>query len=476
MKYQRLFGWLSLIIVAIILISPLFYWFTGIGQTAPELSAKITSLPDGTLVSSPKAEALHSLLLPMQLERLLIYPLLLLAFQFSGTAVALRQWLEQRLTRPSANHLSNFPAPQPSLQPTTHSANSLLNQPTSLQPQPTTPPSVAAGQPTIPRPGLSRRDLLVILLFFLIFETGLALLYLPFNFYSGFIVMHQFGLSAQNGSGWLSDWVKSLLIGLVTGGLIWTGLYGLMRRFPRRWPIPAGATLLVLGFVFTLLTPILITPLFYKVQPLENKDLTNRILSLTKRAGMEVKQVEVIDASTKTTTVNAYFTGFSGDRRIVLYDTLLTGYTPNQIEVVLAHEMGHWYYHHVFLSVLGLGVVGWLGLFVLRWLLNRTWRPLKLRGPADIGGLPYVLAVVAIASMLSLPIQNGISRYAERQADWFALTISQKPTTFINLFEHFAEQNLSIVNPPAWEKILFYTHPPITERIEMAKRFEKMIN
>jgi STE24 endopeptidase len=190
---------------------------------------------------------------------------------------------------------------------------------------------------------------------------------------------------------------------------------------------------------------------------------------------MKVKQVEVIDASAKTTTVNAYFTGFSGDRRIVLYDTLLSGYTPDQIEVVLAHEMGHWYYQHVFWSVLGLGLVGWIGLFGLGWLLNRSWRPLGLHGPADVAGLPYVLAVVALASMLSLPFQNGISRYAERQADWFALTTSQKPAAFIELFEQFAVQNLSMVDTSGWEKVIFYTHPPITERLEMAEKWQKSV-
>lgn len=437
MKFQRFFGWLCLICAAIILVSPLLYWFTGIGQAAPGLPAEITSLPDGSLVSSPKAEALHSLVLPMRLQRLLIYPLLLLAFQFSGGAVTLRQWLEQRLTKPSSSL-----------------------------------PSVVTNQP----PGLTRRELLVILLFFLIFETGLALLYLPFNFYRGFILMHQFGLSAQTGLGWLSDWFKSVLIGLITGGLVWTGFYALMRLFPRRWPVPAGAALLALAFVFTLLTPILITPLFYKVQPLADVELTNRILKLTERAGMKVSQVEVIDASSKTTTVNAYFTGFGGDRRIVLYDTLLSDYTPDQIEVVLAHEMGHWYYQHVFWSVLALGLIGWIGLFALRWLLERTWRPLGLRGPADIAGLPYVLAVVAIATMLSLPFQNAISRYAERQADWFALTTSQKPAAYIQLFEQFSEQNLSVVDTATWEKILFYTHPATVERVDLAKLWRKTVS
>jgi STE24 endopeptidase len=201
--------------------------------------------------------------------------------------------------------------------------------------------------------------------------------------------------------------------------------------------------------------------------------LQARILALAQQAGMQVEAVEVIDASAKTTTVNAYFTGFSGAQRIVLYDNLLTDYTPDQIEVVLAHEMGHWYYQHVLLATLGLGALGWLGLFGLRWLLHYTWRSLGLSGPADIAGLPYILTVLAVLSMLSLPIENGISRFAEAQADHFALTTSQKPQAMIQLFERFAEQNLSIVSPPTWEKFLFYTHPPISERISIAKSWHK---
>jgi STE24 endopeptidase len=446
-QHQHIYRWLCLALAAIILLGPLPYWLTGIGQSAHELSAEIGHLPDGTLTSSPKAQARHSLMLPMRLERMLVYPLLLLSFQLSGGAPALRRWLERQIPR-------------------------LLK----LKPR------SAFGQTAAGRqwPGVSHlrqritgHELLLILLFIVIFNLALFLLYLPFNFYRSFIVGHQFGLSALTAAGWFGDWGKSVLIALITGSLLWTGFYGLMRFFPRRWPIPAGAALLGFSFLFTLLTPMIITPLFYQVRPLADPDLRARILTLTDRAGMKVDEVEVIDASAKTTTVNAYFTGFGDARRIVLYDTLLTGYTPDQIEVVLAHEMGHWYYRHMLWSILGLGAAGWLGLFGLQWLLQRTWRSLGLSGPADVAGLPYVLAVVAIATMLSLPAQNGISRYGEVQADRFALAVSQKPAAFVELFEQFAGQNLSLVDTSDWEKFIFYSHPPIVERIAGAKAWQE---
>jgi len=442
MKRQNLFRWLFVLVLAAIILGPLPYWLTGIGQSAVELSAEISRAPDGTLVSSPKAEALHRLSLPMRIERLFVYPLLLLSFQLSGGALALRRYLEGRIGR---GLLERLPWLARRLE------------------------GIGGRIPHAWCQRVAGRELVVIFLFVLVLDMALFLLYLPFNFYSGFILAHQFGLSTQTAFGWGSDRIKGLLIGLVVDGLLWTGFYGLMRLMPRRWPIPAGALMLLVSVFFVLITPILITPLFYEVQPLDDPALRDRVLTLADQAGMHVDEVYVINASAKTTQVNAYFTGFGDARRIVLYDTLLSGYTPDQVEVVLAHEMGHWYYRHVLLGMLGMGAVGWIGLFGLRWLLNRAWRWLGLNGPADVAGMPYLMAVVAVVTMLSLPFQNGLSRCAERQADRFSLTVSQKPETFIELFEKFAVVNLSVVDVPTWEKWVFYGHPPIVERIRVAE-------
>jgi STE24 endopeptidase len=286
-------------------------------------------------------------------------------------------------------------------------------------------------------------------------------------------VARQFGLSIQAAPGWAGDWVKNFLLALIVNVPLWTGFYVLVRLMPRRWPIPAGALLMGLGAVVILMTPVLITPLFYEVRPLAGPDLRERVLALADRAGMHVDDVYVLYASAKTTRVNAYFTGFGDARRIVLYDTLLTDYSPDQLDVVLAHEMGHWYYRHMLLGVLVVGVAGWIVLFGLKWLLDRTWRPLGLSGPADVAGLPYIMATIAVVTILTLPVYNGLSRYGERQADHFSLVVSQKPEVFIGLFERFAKQNLSVVDVPTWEKLVFYTHPPIVERIDMAETFRE---
>ena len=446
LNHKKLWYRLLWFIILIILASPAIYWFTGIGQTAETLSANIGYLPNGTLTSSPKAQALHALSLPMRLERMIIYPLLLLAFQFSGMALALRLWLETFIqSLPAATAPSSWLA-------------KLLNRTGRLV-------------PSNFKKRLSGQDVVIILLFILLLNLGIFILYLPFNFYRSFILAHQFGLSTQSMGGWLGDWAKSVFIALVLDGLLWGGLYVLMRLLPRRWPIIGGGLLMLSGFVLALAAPLIITPLFFQVKPLNDTELESRILTLAQRAGMPVDGVYTIDASTKTTTVNAYVTSFGDAQRIVLYDTLLAGYTPDEVEVVLAHELGHWYYRHVFWSVLGMGALGWVGLFALHWLLNRIWQRLELRGPADVAGLPFVLAVITVATMLSLPFQNGISRYGEHQADKFALIVSQKPEVFTDFFIQLAEQNLTIVDPPTWEKLIFYTHPPTVERIQLAKEY-----
>ncbi len=432
---KQFFRWVFIMTALIILVSPLVYWSTGLGQTAKDLSPRLIRQADGLPVSSPKAEALHTLSLPLRIQGLCLFPLLLLSFQLSGGALALRVWLEKKTggRRDVAE-----------LQVNTTSWLARLWVRVSDQ-------------------------LLITLLFVLTFNLALELLYLPLDFYRGFIMGHQFGLSTQSMAGWGIDWLKTLVISLLFTTLAWSGLYSLMRLWPRRWPIPAGGILLVLSGALVLLIPIFITPLFYQVYPLQDANLRARIIALAGQAGMHVEAVEVIDASAKTTQVNAYFTGFGGAQRIVLYDTLLRDYTPDQIEVVLAHEMGHWYYQHMLWTVLGVGLVGWLGLFLLKWTLEYSWPWLGLAGPADIAGLPYVLAVVAIGSTLLMPAENGLSRWAENQADRFALKTSQKPAAMVQLWEQFAGQNLAVVNPPLWEKLLFYTHPPLAERIHLAE-------
>ncbi len=416
-KYRRLL----MLTIAIILLSPLGYFASGIGQRAGELSATPVEISVGVWENSPKAEALHALTLPLRIEKLIVYPALLLLLQFSGWAVRWRTRIEQWVFR-------------------------------------------------VTRRRNRRTSILAAALFIGWVTLVITLIYLPFSGY-GFILRHQFGLSTQSVGAWARDFALSWSIGLITNLALYGGFFGLVNLSPRRWHLLAGAGFMAFAFGYILLEPIVITPLFYTVTPVTDPDLRGRITAMADRAGITIDDIVVIDASRKTSAVNAYFTGIGGASKIVLWDTLLKKHPPDEVDVVLAHEMGHWVHKHVLWYISGGGSALWLGLFALRRWLNRVWRQMGWRSPGDVAAYPYLLGVLALVSALTLPIANGVSRAAENQADDFALAISQKPEAAAQMFERFAVENVSLMTVPAWEKYIFYTHPPLGERIRKAENF-----
>ena len=406
-------------VIAIIVISPIVYWATGIGQHADKLSAAVVAA-NGTLHNSPKAEALHALVLPIRIEKLIVYPALLFLLQFSGWAVRWRSRIEQwvfRITR-RKNRWTR---------------------------------TLAAA------------------LFIAWVTATITIIYLPFSIY-GFVLRRQFGLSNQPFGAWARDFGVGWLLGLLTNWVLYGGLFALINLSPRRWPVWAGAAFMAFSFGYILLEPVVITPLFYEITPLTDAALRRRIDTMAARAGITIDDVRVINASSKTSAVNAYFTGFGKASKIVLWDTLLKNHPPDEVDMVIAHEMGHWVHRHVLWYVLGGSSALWLGLFALRRWLNRVWRRLGWRSPGDVAAYPYLLGVIALVSALTLPVANGISRAAENQADDFALEIGGKPQAAAQMFERFAVENVSMVTVPAWEKIIFYTHPPLGERIRKAEK------
>ncbi|MEM7030407.1 MAG: M48 family metalloprotease [Chloroflexota bacterium] len=422
----------------LILISPLIFLGTGIGQEAIHLSDEVRIASDGSLQSSPKAVALHQLSVPIRISRLLSYPILLLLLQYSGLAVLMRIRVYEGAVVPIAN------------QRWFQEIDGYLHR--------------------LTRSRLSLSTLIEISVCITIIFILISIIFFPLSLYRGFILRHQFGLSTQSFLAWLRDFGVRQLIGWLTTLVTYGGFYCVLKLMPRQWPIWGGVGFTVLFIGFFLLQPIVVTPLFYQVTPLADPDLQQRIDIMANRVGVTIDDVSIIDASSKTTTINAYVTGFAGATKIVLWDTLLIKHPPDEVDVVLAHEMAHWYYRHTLVFVLFAISGTWLGLFALRFWLNAVWKRLGWRGPDDVAGYPYLLAVIALVSLLSLPVMNGISRLAENQADQFAIDVSQKPVATKRLFERFAEENLGMIEVPAWEKFIFRTHPPLIERIQRAER------
>lgn len=296
------------------------------------------------------------------------------------------------------------------------------------------------------------------------------LLLLPIDLYGSYVREHAYGLSTQGLDGWLKDWGKGLILQVILLLLTVNLLYVLIRRDPHRWFVAGAGILGIMILLLTFLAPVLIDPLFHTFTPLKDADLKARVLRLAERAGIPVEQVLETDASRRTVKANAYVTGFGRTKRIVLYDTLVKRASADEVEVVLAHEIGHRMYHHIWKGV-GLSVLAFfLGLgiaaLVLQWGTTRG----LLSHSADPAGLPLLFLTLFALSLVTLPLRNAISRGFERQADLAALELSENRDAYVKVEVDLARSNLADITPPGWAIILLYTHPPVLERISVAEQ------
>jgi STE24 endopeptidase len=318
---------------------------------------------------------------------------------------------------------------------------------------------------------------LVVTLFSGILGAGYALLDLPLSYYSGFVLPHRFGLSTQSLGNWVLDRLKAGLVGGALGLLMLQVLYLALTAWPDTWWLPVGVVYLLFGVVLSALAPVLIAPLFFKFTPLEeeHRALAERLTALAERAGTRVRGVYRFDMSRRTKAANAALMGLGRSRRVVLGDTLLDAFTPDEVETVLAHELAHHVHHDL---PLGLGVqalitlVGlWLASLALEWGVGRF----GLEGVNDVAGLPWLALVLGGFGLLTAPLVNGWSRWRERMADRYAVRATGKPLAFASALVRLADQNLGEVEPPAWVEFLLYSHPPLGKRIAAARAAAQLI-
>ena len=319
------------------------------------------------------------------------------------------------------------------------------------------------------------RPAVAVAIYIALLVVAFEVLTLPLGYYAGFVREHAFGLSTQTRAAWLLDRARGALITLALAVPLGSLLALLWRRYPGRWVLPAWALGGVAMILLVTLAPVVIDPLFNVIRPLRDPNIAQRVIALAGRAGIPVDQVYEIDASRRTRKGNAYFTGLGRTKRIVLYDTLLTESKPDEVELVVAHEIGHWKRAHIWqgigLSILGMGIALWCGARVMDWVIRRGG--LHLAGPADVAGLPLFLLVLFILHLVSLPIQNAISRTFERQADGTSLELTGNAAAFIRSEVQLARSNLADLVPPPAVVWLLYTHPPVAERIRIAEAFER---
>jgi STE24 endopeptidase len=245
----------------------------------------------------------------------------------------------------------------------------------------------------------------------------------------------------------------------------------LARRAPRTWPLwgaLAAASLAMLGsFVY----PVVVEPLFNHFTPMKAGPLRSDILALAEKEHVQIDDVLVADASRRTTRLNAYVSGFGSTRRVVVYDTLLTGLPQPEIEMIVAHELGHARHDDVLVgTVLGaLGSAAGIGLLGLLLTRRRLLARAQVHGLGDPRVVPLVLALAVVGSLLASPVQNTISRAIEARADRSALAATGDPATFIDMQKQLALRSLSDPTPPAWSQFWFGSHPTVLQRIGLAR-------
>jgi len=299
------------------------------------------------------------------------------------------------------------------------------------------------------------------------------LLGLGLDFY-GFRLEHRFNLSNQKLRSWIWDEAKGFLLGLVLGSIALELLYFIIRQSQQYWWLVAWAVFLGLFVLVAQLAPVILFPIFYKFEPLQDEELKSRLVALGERAGTRVRGVYKWNLSEKSKKANAALTGLGNTRRIILADTLLDQYSPDEIEAVLAHELGHHAHKHILKSIgvqAGITFVGfWAANWVLHYAVERTH---TFESFSDFANLPLLILISTVLSFLLLPAMNGYSRYNERQADRYAFRSIPSVAPFISSMNKLAEQNLSERTPSRFVEWYFHSHPAVSKRVAAAESWAK---
>ncbi len=304
-----------------------------------------------------------------------------------------------------------------------------------------------------------------------VFGLGYLLLSLPLSYYEGYVLPHRYELSNQTFGGWVSDQLKGLLLSGILGLAVLEVIYAVLRAYPETWWLWAAGLLLIFNVILSNLAPVLIMPIFYKFVPLgeEYADLAQRLVSLADRARTKVQGVYKFDMSRRTKTANAALTGLGNTRRIILGDTLLEEFTTDEIETVLAHELGHHVHKDIPVGMLVSSLLTLVGLYLASLGLNWGVEYFSFASPSDVAAMPLFVLVMGLYGLVTMPLGNAYSRWREVRADEYALQATGNGTAYASALTRLANQNLADVDPEPWVEFLLYSHPALSKRIGMAE-------
>jgi STE24 endopeptidase len=298
---------------------------------------------------------------------------------------------------------------------------------------------------------------------------------LPIAFWAGYLREHAWALSTQSLGGWSLDRVKGLAISLFfsTGALL--ALLVAARAWPGAWPAIVAVAAAFVALTLSFVAPVVLEPLFSRFTPLADRELVESLQTLAIRAGVPVREILVVDASRRTRKLNAYVSGLGRTRRLVLFDTLLAGASPEEVQLVVAHELGHRRARHVAKATL-LGMIAAAAFVAALWAFVR-WPTLRsalgVTGAGDPRIVPVVLLLGSVLGLLASPLGASLSRRWERQADAFSLELTRDPETFEATHRRLALANLADLAPPRLFYLMSFTHPTPSERIAAARELRQ---
>jgi len=309
------------------------------------------------------------------------------------------------------------------------------------------------------------------ILYFLILVAAYRIITAPISYYHGYILPRRYGLSKQSLSGWLGDLAKAGVLMLILGTGIIAAVYWFIDISPQNWWLLVWALLLFISLILSILLPVILVPLFYKTKPLEEGPLKERFRQLAKKADAGIKDIYTLDFSSKGTVANAAIMGLGKTKRIALSDTLLQNYSTGEIEVIIAHELGH----HKNRDFIRIFLLQSTLLFVYLWLTYvitaAAVEPLGFGSMGNIAALPILALVFSVVNMLFTPFTNTCIRRFEKAADGYALQLTENPQAFVSMMAKLTDQNLAEANPARWVELLFHDHPSYNNRLAHANKF-----
>lgn len=296
-----------------------------------------------------------------------------------------------------------------------------------------------------------------------------AVITLPFGFILGYVVEHRYGLSNQSPARWAWERLKGVLVSAPLAGAAVIALFFCMQWAGEAWWAVLALILTLANLLLTRIAPVLLLPIFYRVVPLEDGALKARIAALCARVAFPFEGMYSFNLSKNTRKANAAFTGIGKGKRILLGDTLLTGFTDEEIETIVAHELGHYLHRHILIGIAAGTAATFAGLFVASRLYSWSLTWAGFGGLTDLAALPLLAIWISLFALLTMPLGNILSRKLEREADAFAVRTTGNAAGFASALRKLASQNLADPEPHPLVEFFLYSHPSIARRLRMVE-------